>query len=102
MHWKVVSCVVWAERGGWSRVFHQKAPKGIEFLHRKRLPRLEELPPKHRHIPCLMRSQIVQPKRCPLGVMEKTSVFGHQLEELSMCVGEEQGEAARRQQGQSH
>lgn len=34
MHWKVVSCVVWAERGGWSRIFHQKAPKGIEFLHR--------------------------------------------------------------------
>lgn len=88
MHWNVVSCVAWAERGGQSRVFHQKTPRGTEFLHRKRLPRLEELPPKHRRMPCLIRSQIMQPKRCPLGVVEKTQVLGHRLKELSMCVGE--------------
>lgn len=88
MLWKVVSCVVWAECGGWSQVFHKKAPKGTEFLHRKRLPKLEELAPNHRCMPRLIRSQIRQPKRCLLGVMEKTWVLGHQLKELSMCVGE--------------
>lgn len=53
----------WAEHGGWSRIFHPKDPRGIEYLHRKRLPGLEELPPTHRHRLCLVRSQTMHPKR---------------------------------------
>jgi len=85
MHWKVVSCIVWAEHARWSRVFHQNAHKGSEFLHKNRLPKLEELPPKHRRVPCLVRSQVKQPKRCPWGVMEKSQVLGHGLKEFHVC-----------------
>lgn len=35
MQWEVVSCIVWAEHWGWSRVFQQKAPKIAEPWHRK-------------------------------------------------------------------
>lgn len=55
-------CVLWAEHRGWSRVFHLKDPRGAENLHRKRLSRLEELPPKHRYMLSLIRSQTMQPK----------------------------------------
>lgn len=100
MHWKFVSCIAWAECGGRSRFSHQNTPKGTEFPHRKRLPRLEEVPPQHRHMPCLIRSRIMQSKRCLLGVREKTWVLGHQ--EISTRVGEQQVGAARKQQEESY
>lgn len=92
-HWKVVSWVLWAEHGGWSRIFHPKHLRGFEYLQTKRLPRLGELPPTHRHVLCWIRSQTMQPRGVP-GKWWRNLSAGQGLEELSMC-GEKQHKGSR-------
>lgn len=53
-------CRLSAEDG--AEFFTKRLPKELQ---RKRLRRLEELPPKHRWMLCLIRSQIISPRGVP-------------------------------------